>query len=444
MTICSSSSGNDRPVESGRFHASLRPFLLGGLGWLLVLCWSHVLLAESVAHTEIHGETMGTWYSIRWVPVDADDPEAAQQAVDARLDEVNALMSTYDPDSELSRFNASMTTDWFDVSAETALVVRRALEVSELSGGAFDATVGPLVRLWSFGSGERTYEPPSDEKLAAALETVGFDRIEVRMDPPAIRKARPDVELDLSGIAKGYGVDEVARLLSERGIVNMFVEIGGEIVVRGKQERRPWRAGIERPETLQHRLHATIELTDEALATSGNYRNFFEKDGVRYSHTIDPQTGRPVTHSLAAVSVIADDCMTADALATALLVLGPDAGPQLADEQQIAALFLIHDGDGLVVRESAAAGGRFVMVAEQAPRRRDAARQTFLLTVLVFGVAMLLLAVGVIFTKRPLRGSCGGAQGLRDEQGRPACEMCSNPAEECEEFRKQAQSSEEP
>lgn len=431
------------PAQPSQFQPTPRLLWSCGLGWLLLFLGTGVLVADSPPLAQIDGETMGTWYSIKWAPADADDPEAVQRAVDARLAEINAMMSTYDPESELSRFNSSMTTDWFEVSAETALVVRRALEISELSGGAFDATVGPLVRLWSFGSGERTYEPPPEDELSAALETVGHGQIEVRENPPAIRKARPDVELDLSGIAKGYGVDEIARVLDERGIADMFIEIGGEVVARGSRQHRPWRAGIERPDTLQHQLHSTIELADEALATSGNYRNYFEKDGVRYAHTIDPQTGRPVTHALAAASVIADDCMTADALATALLVLGPDAGPRFADEHRIAALFMTHDGQKLAVQESQTAAGRFIVVADEVPRRREAAQETFLLTVLIFGLAMLLLGVGVIFAKRPLRGSCGGAQGLRDEQGRPVCEMCSNPAKECDEFRKQAQDSEE-
>lgn len=387
------------------------------------------------------GRTMGTSYTVKWIPTPDENLKATRARIQERLDRINELMSTYDPESELSRFNASGETEWFEVDPETALVVRRALEIAELSGGAFDPTVGRLVRMWSFGSGERSFVPPTDEEIREALKTVGYRRVVVRDEPPAIRKDHSLVELDLSAIAKGYGSDEIARVLLDGGVEHLFVEIGGEVVTRGTRQGRPWRVGIERPDELARSLHSTIELDDAALATSGDYRNFFEADGVRYSHTIDPTTGRPVTHPLASVTVIADDCMTADALATALMVLGPEAGQALVEKHGFKTLFLIHDGKQVRSAESLAARGRFVPlpIADERPAAApaNALMTTFVLTATVFAFAILALGLGVMFSNRPLRGSCGGASGVKDAQGRSMCDMCTTPPEECEQFREQ-------
>lgn len=400
---------------------------------LLILLTSSLSAAEVV---EITGQTMGTTYSVKWVETDNVAAEDLKAAVDERLVAINRMMSTYDPESELSRFNTSNTTDWFDVSPQTATVVAKALEVARLSDGAFDPTVGRLVRMWSFGSGDRSYAPPPDEELQTALEHVGYRKIEVRTDPPALRKTDPQAELDLSAIAKGFGVDAVSGLLTDRGLINHLVEIGGEVRAQGTKNGQAWRLGIERPTQQRSGLAATVALHDQSLATSGDYRNFFVRDGRRYSHTIDPRTGRPVEHSLASVSIVTDDCMSADAWATTLMVLGPEKGLQLADQQKLAAYLLIHEGQEIGERASLAGATIFDGPAGAVADVGPGPGTMVLMTILVFGLAMAGLAIGVILSNRRLQGSCGGLSGMRDDQGRPMCGSCSIPPEQCDEFRK--------
>ncbi|MEX0703704.1 MAG: FAD:protein FMN transferase [Planctomycetales bacterium] len=289
---------------------------------------------------------MGTTYSIKIDRLPAGvDARSLQAAIDARLEKIDEQMSTWRKDSELSRFNDHDGTDWFPVSAATAKVVAAALEISEQSNGAFDVTVMPLVDLWSFGPQARPEQIPSDDELAAARGHVGWRKLHVRDDPPALRKDDPQLSVDLSAIAKGYGVDVVAEYLDELNVAGCMVEIGGEIRTRGKKsDGSAWRIGIEAPLDDARRVYDAVELMDQSLATSGNYRHFFLDGGKRFSHTIDPRTGRPIEHRLASVSIVADDCMTADALATTLMVLGPDAGYDWAVKRELAALLLVGDG----------------------------------------------------------------------------------------------------
>jgi thiamine biosynthesis lipoprotein len=310
----------------------------------LILFSLKFALAEEIH--EISGTTMGTAYSIKWVSLERDSPtpDLLQSAVDQRLQEITARMSTYDPQSELSAFNHSSSTGWVAVSAETARVVQQALEISRMSGGAFDPTVGRLVNLWSFGAARRTYQPPSQEQIDAALESTGSALLDVRVDRPALRKLHPDVCVDLSAIAKGFGVDALGQVLLEHDLENFLIEIGGEVLARGHRLGKHWTLGVEIPAELRQGLAATVRLRDQALATSGNYRNYFEKDGIRYSHTIDPATGRPVQHTLASASVLADDCTTADALATTIMVLGPERGLAFANDHHLPACLLVSTG----------------------------------------------------------------------------------------------------
>lgn len=303
------------------------------------------------------GPTMGTRYNVSVVGGTEEDAGRLQKLVDERLAEVNRQMSTYDPGSELSRFNASDSGDWFPVSPETASVVASALELAEASGGAFDPTVGPLVNLWGFGPDKRRKAPPTDDEIAAAKERVGYKSVEAQTEPPALRKSKPGVYVDLSAIAKGHGVDAVCELLAAEGVEAMMVEIGGEVRAQGeKPGGKPWRIGVQKanaaPETT---LQGVVALRDKALATSGDYYNFFEADGVRYSHTIDPKTGRPVTHPLATATVLADTCRDADGVATTLLVLGPGAGYDWAVQNDVAALLVSRtEDDKLVERKTPA------------------------------------------------------------------------------------------
>jgi thiamine biosynthesis lipoprotein len=299
---------------------------------------------------------MGTWYSVRLGARPAGlDPPRLQADIEARLDRVNAWMSTYRPDSEISRFNRYEGTDWFPVSAETEHVVQAALEVSRLTDGAFDVTVAPLVDLWSFGPETREPRVPSEEEIARRRARVGYRQFEVRRAPPALRKTRPDLMIDLSAIAKGFGVDQVAELLEEAGIRHWLVEIGGDVRARGvKSDQTAWRIGVEKPLSGRREVQLVLEIGRRAVATSGDYRNFFEVDGKRYGHTIDPRTGRPVEHGLGSVTVVEDTCMSADALATALMVLGPAKGYDLAVARGWSAMFQIRGERGLEIRQTPA------------------------------------------------------------------------------------------
>jgi thiamine biosynthesis lipoprotein len=207
------------------------------------------------------------------------------------------------------------------------------------------------VNLWGFGPEKKRDDPPTDDEIDAARQRVGYKKIEVRTEPPALRKFATDVYLDLSAVAKGYAVDQVSEALAQAGAHASMVEIGGEVVTRGtKPDGTPWRIGVERPDDTGRMVQLVLELGDRALATSGDYRNYFESQGRRYSHTIDPKTGRPVLHDLAQVSVEAGACMEADAVATALLVLGEQAGYDYCVAHDVAALLMIRRGEQIIER----------------------------------------------------------------------------------------------
>ena len=319
----------------------------------------------------ISGETMGTTFAVTVVSgaeaAATSTPAAAfdgggrdggglRAAVQRRLDAIEGRMSHYRPESELSRFNRARTTEPRPMSPETLGVVAEALAVSRASGGAFDVTVGPLVDAWGFGPGGRAPAAPDGAVLAALRSRVGSRLLELDLAAGTLRKRRRDVVVDLSAIAKGYAVDAVATLLDEIGFRDYLVEIGGELRGAGtNEEGAPWRVAIERPVPGAPAAQRIVALTDAAVATSGDYRNFYDLEGGRVSHTIDPRTGRPVAHRLRSVSVIAERCMDADARSTALHVLGPDEGYALAVEQGWAALFVADEGSGrLVERETPA------------------------------------------------------------------------------------------
>lgn len=308
--------------------------------------------ASSSSPVSISGPTMGTRYNIK-IPKLPEGISVGQlkQDIDAVLEQVNNQMSAYRKSSEISRFNRSTETTWVSVSKATALVVAEALKVSESTDGAFDVTVGPLIRLWRFGPNRGEKRVPREDEIREAMQRTGYHKINVRMAPPALRKLQGDIQINLSAIAKGFGVDQIGGFLERSGISNYLVEIGGEIRTRGsKSDGSPWTIGIETPTDFRRGIQETIHLGDLAMATSGDYRSFFKQDGKRYSHTIDPKTGRPVEHTLASVSVITEDCMEADAWATAFMVLGPDRGYALAVRKGYAALFLVRRGDTFLRR----------------------------------------------------------------------------------------------
>jgi thiamine biosynthesis lipoprotein len=305
---------------------------------------------------QISGSTMGTTYHIKVVGMPGGlDRETVGTGIRDLLDGINARMSTYDSESELSRFNRNPSTDWIATSEDLAAVVREAQHVSELTGGAFDVTVAPLVDLWGFGPEDTRERIPTESEIAAATAHTGYFHITVRGQPPAIRKDLPDLHIDLSAIAKGYAVDRVSELLESLHITNYLVEIGGELRGRGHNENgEPWRIGIEQPASGNRQVHSVITIHDSGVATSGDYRNYFEHDGVRYSHAINPRTGRPISDRLASVTVIGFSTAEADALATGLMVLGPEDGYRLAEREGIAACFIVRTQDGFTDRQTSA------------------------------------------------------------------------------------------
>jgi thiamine biosynthesis lipoprotein len=294
------------------------------------------------------GATMGTAYHLSVADHSLRiDRSALRAGVDRALEAVNEAMSTYRGHSELSRFNASTSTAWTPVSRGTLRVLDEALRVSRLSGGAFDPTVGLLVNHWGFGPARGGLPEQPERDVGQLTERVGYRHVHLRHFPPAMRKGRGRMQVDLCGIAKGFALDKVGAYLRDAGLRNFLFEIGGEILAAGRNGKgEPWRVGIEKPVAGEIAIQRVIGLEDAAIATSGDYRIFAEKAGERYSHLMDPRTGRPVTHRLASVSVIDPSTMRADALSTALMVLGPQAGPLLAKQEELAALFMVRTRTG--------------------------------------------------------------------------------------------------
>jgi thiamine biosynthesis lipoprotein len=309
------------------------------------------------------GITMGTHYSVKLTELPPEiDPKSLETEVARLLEGVNSLLSTYQSDSEISRFNRNLSTDWVEISPELVMVLQKAQKLSQLTEGGFDVTIGPLVNLWGFGADAYDQKVPSANQLQAAMEKVGYRQLHIRQSPPALKKARADIYIDLSAIGEGYGIDRLAEFLEAKGIHDYFVDIGGEQRMKGQSPHHtPWRIGIERPEPGESTLQRIIELETGAVATSGDYRTYFEQNGWRYSHIIDPRTGRPIDHTLASVTVIGQTAMHADALATALMVLGPEKGLELAEREQLAALLIIRRSeDRFVEKATTAFAHRFI------------------------------------------------------------------------------------
>jgi len=306
----------------------------------------------------LQGQTMGTYWRVSYLAEGgAPAPAAVKTQLEDALVAVNASMSTWDPQATISQFNNGESLEPFPIEPAFATVVAAAQAVSAASGGAFDVTVGPLIDLWGFGAGgERRATPPSAEAITEAQARVGFGKLVVRADPPSLQRTAPGVEVDLSALAKGYGVDVLAAVLGEAGLGNYLVDIGGEVRARGVNDRGvPWRIGVEVPDPSARGLvQEALPLKDLSLATSGDYRNFFEADGVRYSHTIDPRTGYPIPQRVASVTVAHREALWADAWATAMNVLGPEAGLALAERQTLPVLFILYDGEGFERRANAA------------------------------------------------------------------------------------------
>jgi FAD:protein FMN transferase len=299
----------------------------------------------------LHGETMGTTYNVKMVPIDATAAQhwhTLQAKIDARLEAINDLMSTYRPKSHISQLNDSSETKPVKLQAEFAKVVAASIDVGNRTLGAFDITLGPLIDLWGFDKGARRTTPPSQTEIKERQTYTGLSKISIKED--VFQKIDGRVKINLSGIAKGYGVDAIGDLLKEAGVANFMVEIGGEILVQGHNAKGDaWRLGVNRPtpEAGRYEIIETVQLHEGGMATSGSYRNFFNEEGRRYHHIINPKSGAPVAHQLVSVTVIAPTCMQADALATAAMVLGQTAFETVLKKSypQASALF-VHQRNG--------------------------------------------------------------------------------------------------
>jgi FAD:protein FMN transferase len=300
----------------------------------------------------LSGPTMGTTYRVTIPRLPAGATAGAiGREVRQLLERIDATMSTYRADSDVSRVNRAASGEWVPVSADTASVAAAAIAMAKLTDGAFDPTIGPLVDLWGFGPAGPSVRMPDAHAIAATRDRIGYALLEVRHDPPRVRKQRHGVRIDLSGIAEGFAVDGIADTLDRYGISDSLIELGGEMRCRGRHPAgRPWTIAIEAPALAATQAHMYVEPADAAIATSGDYRKFFMADGRRYSHVIDPRTGRPVDHRLASVTVIGGSALPADALATALLVMGPEAGWAFAEERHMAALFITRYESGFTDR----------------------------------------------------------------------------------------------
>lgn len=307
---------------------------------------------ESAVLEVIQGRTMGTTFVVKYRNTALSNTVPPLQQVEKEINEmlveVNRQMSTYISDSEISQFNQFREKDWFPVSEDFASVVQLALKISDDSRGAFDVTIGPLVNLWGFGPKEQDNVVPDEEEIEKCLAEIGYGKLAARMSPPAIKKESAALYCDLSAIAKGFGVDKIAEYLETLGIEDFMVEIGGEVRVKGSNRQSlSWRIGIEVPDD-DGGQQRVVALEDVSMATSGDYRNYFEKDGQRYSHTIDPRNGWPIRHTLASVTVIHPSCAFADAIATTINVLGPEAGFQFALEQKLPIFIITKEEAGFV------------------------------------------------------------------------------------------------
>ena len=323
-------------------------YVVGLLVLLLVGCSQPPVEVE-----HIYGHTMGTTYNVKYPKVTAVDKAKVKQLIDKRLIHVNKLMSTYDPTSELSRFNQYRFEQPFAISPETRKVVLEAMRLGELSDGVLDVTVGPLVNLWGFGPTMRPESIPSQQDVDAVRAYTGLDKLTVVKD--GLVKAHPQLYVDLSTIAKGYGVDVVAELLEEQGVESYLVEIGGEMRVKGdKGNGSEWLIAIEKPVSDARAVQKIISIGDNAIATSGDYRNYYEQDGVRYSHLIDPRTGKPIQHNTVSVTVIYPSSMTADGMATAFNVMGWESAIALAEQNDLAVFIVKREGDSFVEYSSPA------------------------------------------------------------------------------------------
>ncbi|AOF53429.1 thiamine biosynthesis protein ApbE [Rodentibacter caecimuris] len=333
------------------------------LSGLLVVAFACSLAAckKDPEVISLSGKTMGTTYHVKYIDDGSvsENLQNTHEQIEYILKDVNAKMSTYIKDSELSRFNQNTQVNTpIEISADFAKVLAEAIQLHQVTEGALDVTVGPVVNLWGFGPEKRPERQPTAEQLAERQAWVGLDRITLDMSGniPTLSKSVPQVYIDLSSIAKGFGVDQVAEKLEQLNAQNYMVEIGGEIRAKGKNaEGKPWQIAIEKPNmTGERAVENVIGLNNMAMATSGDYRIYFEENGKRFAHEIDPKTGYPIQHHLASITVFSPTTMTADGLSTGLFVLGEEKALEVAEKNDLAIYLIIKTANGFETKISSA------------------------------------------------------------------------------------------
>ena len=308
---------------------------------------------------------MGTTYTMK-VYVDS---WRTQNSIESELNKLfssfNKTFSTWDESSEISAFNKSSSTNYIDISNDLTKVLDLSKSIYELSRGAFDPTVKPLLDLWGFSKNNIYFEIPDENLIKSTYDYVGFDKLVI--DSNKIKKTHPNVTLDLSAVAKGYCVDKVVELFSKMGVTKYMIEIGGEVRVGKNQSNSSWNIGILKPEyfSSQSNLLFTLKLNNKSVATSGDYKNYFEKDGQIYSHLFDPRLGKPILNTITSVTVIADDCMLADALATALSVIGVSRGLSIVESyDNVECVFLTRDKNNELKAYTSSGFSQFLLSSE--------------------------------------------------------------------------------
>lgn len=312
--------------------------------FLILSSVGYYLFIEHSPYIVMSGKTMGTYYNIK-IRTDKEN-NILHGKVKQKLEDINSEMSVFDPQSEISKINDAPADVWIDLSPEMSDVMRDAYKIYKLSNGAFDPTVGRLVDLWGFGvSIPKTV--PTKEEIATILKSTGFDKIKFADNYSRLKKTDKDTYINLSAIAKGYGTDQIAALLEAEGYKNFVVEIGGEVVARGTRDdyAKGWKIGVVKPSKSQEENSYVVTLKNSAVATSGDYQNYFYVDNKKYSHTISPKTGYPVEHNLASATVFYENCMDADAIATAIMSMGENKALKFANDNNLAVIMFIRDGE---------------------------------------------------------------------------------------------------
>lgn len=296
----------------------------------------------------IEGKTMGTFWRVSLTDVDASREAALRQRIQSQLDADDHMMSTWKADSDLSRFNQSTSTAPWPVSEAMADIITGAIRIGEKTHGTMDITVGPLVNLWGFGPDKQPVKWPSQEQIDAARARTGLQHLTVinKSHQQWIQKDIPNLYVDLSTVGEGYAADHLARLMEQEGIGSYLVSVGGAVMTRGTNpEGKPWRVAIQKPTDKENAVQAVVDLNGHGISTSGSYRNYYELDGKRISHVIDPSTGRPIEHKLVSATVIAPTALEADGWDTGLLVLGTEKAKAVAEKEGLAIYLIYKEGD---------------------------------------------------------------------------------------------------